>query len=190
MSSPLGRIPELKSRGEVSSQQPPRLGKFPDMVPVQQRQCHITQKVEHSVSDCTLTNVSQQETTISKFINKSPVYICCQLQSIAWTEMSLTDRSPLPVRVTACVKCTNLVFPGRGLSLHVEHDQMCQTTRTDYPQMNAKSLLLYHNFRTRSPQKKHHIDAQNSTESLSSFSFRPCPQHACYPHDNGTWKVC
>lgn len=73
---------------------------------------------DSNVRNGTLTNVSQQK-AISKGINKSPIYICCQLQSTAWTEMSLIVRPSLPVRVTACVKYTDLLLSKRDLSLHV-----------------------------------------------------------------------
>lgn len=70
------------------------------------------------------------------------LFICYQLQSIAWTDMSLVDRSSLPIRVTACVKCTNLVFPGRAcLSLHVAQDQLYWISRADYAEEHEITTL-------------------------------------------------
>ena len=134
--------------------------------------------------------LNQQEATISKFINKSPVYVCGQLPG----------ENVLEWQVIAAYRSVGLRSDGS-----YEMHQSCVSWGWVSPFMEYKTsftgpqgqiiyrgtpLFLCYNFRTGIPQKRCRIDVQNCFERLSSFLLKFSVKMYVTPMVMAPWKAC
>lgn len=117
--------------------------------------------------------LNQQEASISKFINKSPVYICGRLPG----------ENVLEWQVITAYRSVGLRSDGS-----YEMHQPCVSWGGSLPSWSTRLVLLDHqgrlkqrytkplflgyNFRIGIPQKRCQIDVQNCFERLSSFLLK------------------